>query len=161
MAAVDYFLKIDTIPGESTKKGHTGELEITSWSWGESNTGSMAGNTGGGSGKVSMQDFHFTIPMNVASPKIMLACATGQHIPTAILICRKAGTEQQEYLKITFSDVLISSYHVGGSHADVIPGDQCSFNFTKIEMGYKPQDAKGQLGAEVKTGYDLKQMQKV
>src|SRR3712207_8560183 len=35
---------------------------------------------GGGAGKVTMQDFHFTMKMNKASPKLMLACAQGDHI---------------------------------------------------------------------------------
>ena len=64
MAAVDYFLKIEGIEGESLQKGHEKQIEIMSFSWGESNTGSFAGNLGGGSGKVSMNDFHFTVPVN-------------------------------------------------------------------------------------------------
>jgi type VI secretion system secreted protein Hcp len=96
MASVDYFLKIDGIDGESTQKGHEKEIELMSFSWGESNAGSFAGNMGGGSGKVSMQDFHFTVPINKSSPKLFLACATGEHIKSAVLTCRKAGKTQQE-----------------------------------------------------------------
>ena len=91
MAAVDYFLKIDGIPGESTDSKHKNEIDIESWSWGEANSGSHAYGGGGGAGKVSVQDFNFTMHVNKASPKLFLACATGQHIKEALLTCRKAG----------------------------------------------------------------------
>jgi len=92
-----------------------------------------------------------------ATPLLMQACATGQHIADAILTCRKAGTEQQEFLVIKFNDLLISSYQTGGSgHSDVVPTDQISFNFSKIAVDYKPQKADGSLGGSVQAGYDLK-----
>lgn len=126
----------------------------------------LAHGSGGGAGKVvfqdfhfakvQMQDFHFTMRVNKASPKLMLACATGEHIKEAILTCRKAGKEQQEYLKIKFSDLLVSSYQTGGSAGDVIPMDQISLNFSKIELEYKEQKPDGTLGGATKAGYDLK-----
>ena len=162
MANVDYFLKIDGIDGESLQTGHEKELELMSFSWGESNAGSFAGNQGGGSGKVSMQDFHYTEPINRSSPKLFLACATGEHIKSATLTCRKAGKTQQEFLKWKFTDLLISSYHTGGSGgADVLPIDQVSFNFTKIEVSYAPQKQDGSLDAAIPAGYDLKAGQKI
>jgi type VI secretion system secreted protein Hcp len=91
----------------------------------------------------------------------MLACATGDHIASATLVCRKAGGGQQEYLTIKFTDLLISSYQTGGSAGDVVPVDQISFNYTKIEFEYKPQDEKGAVGAPIKAGYDLKANKKV
>ena len=162
MAAVDYFLKIDGIEGESMDKAHPKEIQLESWSWGETQSGSHAAGMGGGAGKVSMQDFHFTMPVNKASPKLMLACATGEHIKKAILTCRKAGKEQQEFLVYTFSDLIVSSYQTGGSHgANVLPTEQISLNFAKIETEYKAQKPDGSLDSPVKAGYDLKQNVKV
>ena len=157
MAAADYFLKIDGIEGESQDSKHKSEIEIQSFSFGATQTGSFAAGGGGGAGKVHMQDFHFTVPVNKASPKLMLACASGQHIKKAVLTVRKAGKEQQEYLKYTFSDVLISSYQTGGGGGNVMPVDQVSLNFAKIEHEYKEQKADGTLGGSVKAGWDLKQ----
>ena len=156
MAQVDYFLKIDGIQGESTDDKHKNEIDVQSWSWGETNTGDAAHRGGMGAGKVSMQDFHFVMHINKATPKLMEACATGQHIKSAILTCRKAGGTQQEYLKVTFSDLIVSSYQGGGSHGDMIPVDQVSLNFSKIEYEYKEQKPDGTLGGTVKAGYDLK-----
>lgn len=156
MAAVDYFLKIDGIPGESADSKHKGEIDLESFSWGATNSGSMSYAGGGGSGKTSHQDFHFVMRTSKASPKLMEACSTGQHIKKAVLTCRKAGKEQQEFLVINLEDLLVSSFQTGGSHGEIIPMDQVSLNYAKITMEYKEQKADGTLGGGVKSGYDLK-----
>ena len=156
MAQVDYFLKIDGIQGEATDSKHKNEIDVLSWSWGETNSGDAAQRGGMGAGKVQMQDFHFVMRVNKASPKLFLACANGDHIKKAVLYCRKAGKEQQEYLTVTFTDMIVSSYQTGGSSGDVIPTDQLSLNFAKIEYEYKEQKPDGTLGGAVKAGYDLK-----
>jgi type VI secretion system secreted protein Hcp len=162
MAVVDYFLKIEGVQGESADDKHKNEIDVESWSWGETNAGSSSAGGGGGAGKVSMQDFNFVMKMNKATPKLMLACASGEHIKKAELVCRKAGKEQQEYLKIVLSDVLVSSYQTGGSAgSSVVPMDQISLNFAKIEFEYKPQKADGTLDAAAKAGWDLKANKKV
>ena len=156
MAAVDYFLRIDGVPGESMDAKHKGEIDLESWSWGETSTGTTHGG-GGGGGKVQMQDFHFVMRVNKASPKLLLACASGQHFKSALLTCRKAGKDQQEFLRFTFSDILVSSFQTGGSEgSDVLPLDQVALNFSKIQVEYKEQKADGTLGAATKAGWDLK-----
>ncbi len=162
MAAVDFFLKIDGIDGESTDEKHKGEIDILSFSFGASNAGAHSGGGGGGAGKASFQDMHFTMKMNKATPKLLLACATGEHIKKAVLVTRKAGGKQEEYLKITLSDLLVSSYQTGGSSAgDVMPTEQIALNYSKIELEYKEQKADGTLGGAVKAGYDIKRNVKV
>jgi type VI secretion system secreted protein Hcp len=162
MAAVDYFLKIEGIDGESADEKHKGEIDLDSWSWGESQGGTMSAGGGGGAGKVQMQDFHFTMKVNKASPKLIGACATGEHIKKSVLTCRKAGKEQQEFLKITFTDLLISDYRIGGaSSGSTLPNDQIAFNYAKIEVEYREQKADGTLGGPIKFGYDLKANKKI
>jgi type VI secretion system secreted protein Hcp len=158
MAAVDYFLKIEGIAGESTDKKHAGSLDVESWSWGESNSGTASVGGGGGAGKVSMQDFHFTTKLSKASPNLFLYCATGKHIPSATLTCRKAGGTQVEFLTVKLEQVLISSYQTGGAGmSDIIPIDQVSMNFAKITLEYKEQGEDGSLKGSVKQTYDQKQ----
>ncbi len=141
--AVDYFLKIDGIPGESTDRQHKGEIQVDSWSMGESNSGgSVTG--GGGAGKVSFQDFHFTSKLSKASTLLMLHCANGRHIPSAVLTARKAG--RFEFLFVKMSDVLVSSIATGESEG-AVPEDSVSLSFAKIEVDYKEQKANGSLGA--------------
>jgi len=162
MAVADYFLKIDGIDGESQDAKHKNEIEIMSWSWGANQSGSFAAGGGGGAGKVSMHDFAFQKHVDKASPKLMLACAGGDHIKQATLTCRKAGKDQQEYLVVKFSDILVSSYQTGGhGEGDVRPLDSIALNFAKIEFDYKEQKADGSLGGSVKTGWDLKLNKKV
>lgn len=159
MASVDYFLKIDGIQGESQDKTHKNEIQLESFSWGATQSGTASHGGGMGAGKVQMQDFHFTMPVNKSSPKLMLVCANGDHIKNAILTCRKAGKDQQEYLKITFTDLLVSNYQTSGSaNTSVVPMDQISLNFSKVEFEYKEQKADGTLGGAIKSTYDLKQM---
>jgi type VI secretion system secreted protein Hcp len=162
MAAVDYFLKIQGIEGESGDHAHKGEIQVESWSWGETQSGSMSFGGGGGAGKVSMNDFHFVMRNCKASPKLFLACATGEHFKEALLTARKAGKQQQEFLKVKFTDCLVSSYQTGGSaQGDVLPMDQVSLNFAKIDLEYKEQKPDGSLGGAVKAGYDQKQNKQV
>ena len=93
-----------------------------------------------------------------ASPKLFLACATGEHYKTAVVVARKAGKEQQEYLKWTFTDLLVTSYHTNGSGgADVLPTDNVSMNFAKGEVEYKEQNEDGSLGGATKAGYHYKE----
>lgn len=155
--AVDFFLKIDGVDGEANDSKHKGEIDIESFSWGEVNSGDAAHRGGMGAGKVTMQDFHFVMKVNKASPKLMQHCAAGEHVKKAVLTCRKAGKDQQEYYKVTFNDLVISSYQTGGSQGNHVPVDQISFNFSKIEMEYKEQKPDGTLGGSVKGGWDVKQ----
>jgi type VI secretion system secreted protein Hcp len=160
MALVDYFLKIDTIPGESGDAKHKDEIQVLSFSFGESQSGTMAFGGGGGAGKVQMQDFHFMMNTNKASPKLFLACATGQHLKNAVLTARKAGKVQEDYLKVTLNDLLISSFQTNGDgNANSLPVDSISLNFAEIEIEYKVQNVDGTLGASTKVKYNLKEMQ--
>lgn len=159
MAAVDYFLKIDGIVGESHDSKHKDEIQLEAWSFGETNSGSFAHGGGGGAGKVNMNDFHFVKRVDKAGPKLFLACATGEHIANALLTCRKAGKDQQEYLKITFKDILVSSYQTSGSGgSDVLPSEEIALNFAAIKVEYREQKADGTLGGSTVAEYNLKTM---
>ena len=160
MAAVDYFLKIDGIEGDSTDAKHAGWIDVDSWSWGETQPVQPAGGSGGGAGKVHFQDFVFTSRVSKASPKLFLACASGQHLKEARLVGRKAGKDQQEFLTWTFSDVLVAGYQTGGTE-QALPADQVSLNFSKVTVSYKAQKADGSLDAAVTAGWDIKTNKKV
>ncbi len=155
--AVDYFLKIDGIPGESTDAKHNGEINIHSWSWGETEATGTGGPAGGGVGKPSMQDFRFSKAVDKSSPKLMLACASGQHIKDAILsCCRKAGGTSQDFLTITLTEVTVSSYEItGDSGAAIDPTDQFALHFAKIQFNYAQQKPDGTMGASTQAGWDV------
>ena len=160
--AVDYFLQITDIPGESTDAKHKDWIDVASWSWGETQSGTTHGGSGSGAGRVTFNDFHFVTHVSKASPALFLACASGQHLKEAKLVARKAGKAQQEFLTWTFSDLLVSSYQTGGTEAaDVQPMDQISLNFSKAIVSYKAQKADGSLDAPITAGWDSKTNKKV
>ena len=162
MASADYFLKIVNIKGESSDSKHKGEIELESWSFGGTNSATFSSGSGGGSGKVSLQDFHFTKKVDVASVNLFVACATGQHLASAILTCRKAGGTQEEYLVITLTDTMVSSYQTGGhAGSGVVPSEQISLGYAKIEIKYKEQKPDGTLGGDITGGWDVKTNKKV
>ncbi len=159
--AIDYFLKIDGIPGESLDSKHKDEIEVEAWSWGEANpTAARAPGAGGGAGRVQMQDFNFTTSTSKASPTLMLACASGKHFKHAVLTARKAGKSQAEFLTFSLSDILVSAYQIGGAEGEVVPMDNVSLSFSKIQVEYKQQKPDGSLGTSVKAGWDVKQNKK-
>jgi type VI secretion system secreted protein Hcp len=156
--AFDCFLKIDGIPGESEDAKHKDEIEVLSYSWGVSQTGTFGSGGGGGAGKAVFQDFHFVSGLQKSSPKLFLACATGQHIKEAVLTCRSAGEVQAEFYKMTLTDVLVSSYQHGGSaeSGESVPIEQTSLNFAKIRTDYTQRNAKGSIGGTFSAEFDLK-----
>jgi type VI secretion system secreted protein Hcp len=155
MAAFDYFLKLDGIPGESVDAKHKGEIDVLSWSWGESLPAPVNPGGGGGAGKVAMTDLHVSANLSKASPQLLLACAAGTHIKGAVLTGRKGGKAQAEFLTFSLSDVLVSAYQTGGATAEA-PLDSISLSFSKIEMTYREQTAKGGLGPAIRVGWDRK-----
>jgi type VI secretion system secreted protein Hcp len=162
MAVVDFFLKLDGILGESKDAKHKGEIDLESFSWAESNAGTPAGGAGGGggAGKVHMDDLHVQMKMSKASPLLLLACASGQHIKQAVLTARKAGKEQLEFLVVKMTDVLVSSYETAAG-TDALPTDTVSFNFARIDVELRPQRPDGTPDAPVKVGWDVKANRKV
>src|SRR3954471_11793272 len=113
--AVDMFLKIDGVDGESKDKKHAKEIDVLAWSWGLSNSGSAHVGGGAGAGKVNVQDVSFTKWVDKTSPSLMLACCNGKHFDKATLVVRKAGESPLEYLIITLEELIITSISTGGS----------------------------------------------
>ena len=153
--AFDAFLKLDGFPGESKDQRHPDEIEIESFSWGLSNSVVVSGG-GGGAGKASFQDINFTNRTHKSSPKLMLACASGQHIKKAVLSIRKAGASTFDYIKLTFEDVLVSSFQEAGDTGGDAVADNMSLNFATIDFEYTEQNADGSPGAVTEAGWDLR-----
>lgn len=154
--AVDMFLKIDGIKGESKDHKHMDEIHVESYSWGATNMGTHGMGGGGGAGKVNMQDFMVTKLVDASSADLFLSCAGGKHIAKAEFVVRKAGEKPLEYLKIKLSDILISSIQHGGSNGSDLLTEHLSINYAKIEIEYAPQDAKGAGAGVSKAGWDVK-----
>ncbi len=170
--AFDAFLKLPGIPGESEDSKHSKEIELLSYTFGATQAGTAAIGGGLGAGKVQPVDLTIVKYVDLASPLLYSYCCSGQALATGTLTVRKAGTSQQEYLKIDMSDIIITSVQQGGTTSSGsvgsgqsssgaaapsdIPTETISLNYTQLSQTYAPQKSDGTLGGTVKKGYNFK-----
>lgn len=155
--AVDMFMKVGDIKGEARDKSHSDEIDVLSWSWGLSQSGTMHISGGGGAGKVSVQDLSFTKYVDKSSTNLMLACCNGKHYPEALLTVRKAGENPVEYIKVTMTDVLITGVSTGGSGGEDRITENVMLNFAKVKVEYTPQKPDGSADAAMDMGWNIEE----
>jgi type VI secretion system secreted protein Hcp len=156
--AVDMFLKLDGIEGESQDKVHAKSIDVLAWSWGLSQSGCFHAGGGGGSGKANFQDISVTKYVDKSSMTLMGKIATGQHIEKAKLIVRKAGgTAPIEYVVIEMEKVMVTSLSTGGSGGEDKLTENISLNFAIAKVSYLPQKADGGADAAVEFKWDISQ----
>lgn len=157
--AISLYMKIDGVSGECPNAAYKEYIELDSFHWGASQPSSMATGGGGSSGKVSFHDLTAVGKMDKAYPTVMQQMANGKHFATVEIKGAKMGTGQMEYLKITLSDVLITSADVSGANGAEIVANY-SFQAAKIKWWYQAQDDKGaKQGGPVDFGWDIKSNQ--
>ena len=153
--AVDIFLKIDDIKGESADKAHAGEIDVLTWTFGMSQTGTTHSGAGGGAGKVDVNDITITKYIDMSSPNFVKACCKGSHFKQAVLICRKAGGTPLEYIKVTLYDIIIANISTTGAGTDDRQTESVTLNFGKFEYSYTPQTAAGAGGAALPVTWNI------
>ena len=149
------FMKLQGIDGESTVAGHEGEIDVLSLAWGVTNASSGATGGGAGTGRASFQDLHFQTTLSKAGPNLMLACATGRHLASAVLTFTRGGSSPFTYLVIRLTDCLITWYESAVGE-DAAPTDDVGLTFSTIDMTYTVQNADGSAGETVETLFDLR-----
>jgi type VI secretion system secreted protein Hcp len=155
--AVDMFIKIGKIDGESQDKvyGPKKFIDVLAWSWGLSNSGSAHLGAGAGSGKVNVQDLSFTKYVDSSTPALLMAGCNGEHFDEANLIVRKAGTKPVEYIKIKLSEVLVTSVSTGGSGGEDRLTENVTLNFAVVHLDYTPQKTDGSAGTAIPFEWDI------
>ncbi len=153
--AVDMFMKIGDIDGESTDQSHPKDIDVLAWSWGMSQSGTTHMGGGGGAGKVSVMDLSFTKYVDSSSHALIQACCTGKHYDEAKLVVRKAGTTQLEYIIITMTEVIVTNVSTGGSGGEDRLTENCTLNFAKFKFEYAPQMPDGSLEAVKDFTYNI------
>jgi type VI secretion system secreted protein Hcp len=154
--AVDMFLKLGDIKGEAKGDGHKEEIDVLAWSWGMSNSGTAHMGGGAGAGKVNVQDLSFTKYIDKASPDLMLRCCNGGHIPEATLVVQKSGGDKPlDYLKVTLTDLMVTSVSTGGSGGEDRLTENVTLNFAKVKVQYTEQTEKGTAGAKPAMTWDI------
>jgi len=153
--AVDMFIDIAGIAGESKDSAYKGKIDVLAWSWGMSQSGTFHAGGGGGAGKANVQDLSLTKWVDDASAPLMLATLNGKHLAKATLIVRKAGEKPQDYLKIEMTDVMVTSVSTGGSGGEDRLTENVTLNFAKVKLDYFIQNEKGAVTAGTKFNFDI------
>ena len=153
--AMDMFMKIAGLKGESVDKTHAGEIDVLAWSWGVSNSGSAHVGGGAGAGKANVQDLSFTKYIDKSTPDLLLSCCNGKHHDDATLIVRKAGEKPLEYLKITMTEVLVTSVSTGGSGGEDRLTENVTLNFASVKLEYVEQTKGGGTGDKPSMNWNI------
>jgi len=153
--AIDMFLKLATVDGESTDSVHSGEIDLLSWSFAAHQTGTSNTGGGAGAGRVAIQDLTLTKKVDKSSPTLFALCCSGAHLDDGTLTVRKAGGEALEYLIIKMEHILITGCQTTGSDGQDQLVEQVSLNFKRVGLKYTPQKDDGTGGPEVAGGWDI------
>lgn len=158
--AFDGFLKIGTIKGESQDSSFAGSknwIDVLSFTYGVTQSGSASSQGGLTAGKANFQDFTFTQKVHIGSPEMFLTCSNGKVHEEAWFVARKAGETPQVFLQIKMKNVLITSVtSQGAGGPDEIPTETVSMTAEMLAVWYGQQDAKGQIASNIATGWDQK-----
>jgi type VI secretion system secreted protein Hcp len=152
--ALNTFIKIDSIKGESQDDKHKGEIDVLSWNWGLERPAATPSGGGGAAGKVSVHDLSITKRTDLSTTQLMLACANGGHIKEALLTVRKPDRNQLEFVRIRMNDVTVRAVSTADSGADSIT-ENVALNFAKVEVDYVPQRPDGSAGTTVQFKWDF------
>jgi type VI secretion system secreted protein Hcp len=155
--AVEIFLELPDVEGESLKSGFEGKVDILQYSWASSQSATRHSGTGGGSGQANVGDIHFSKYLDKSTPVLFKTLLMGKHYDTGTLTVRKVtGGKPLDYLVIKLEEVIISSYQTGGgAGGDDRIIENMSLNFRKFEMIYTVQEGKGAGSAQVPVSYDI------
>ena len=142
--AIDMFLKLGDIVGESQDAVHRDEIDVLAWSWGASQAGSLHVATGGAAGKANFQDLSITKLVDRSSDDLLRILATGDNIAEGQLTLRSSGSVKPlEFLVIKFSPVLVTSLTPGGSAGEDRLTENLTLNFGQFEYQYTPRRPDG------------------
>jgi type VI secretion system secreted protein Hcp len=146
-SAVDMFLKIEGVKGESSSKDHKGEIDILSWSWGLSNSGK----SGGKGGKPDVQAISLIKHFDITSPELMLSTLSGKRYNKAVLsVANTNKGKSSDFLVLTLNDVNVTSISSGGSKGETQLTESVTLDFTKFKLEYIAPRKEGQ-GEEKKS----------
>lgn len=156
--AIDVYLHIDGIKGESSDDRHKDWIECKSVSWAVEQPRSATSSTGGGhtAERCEHRDVVITKLADLASPILLQTCAAGRTIPRAKLEFMRADAqgERVKYFEIELDNVLIGAVSPSVSEGDVLT-EEVGFKFSKVRWKYTQQRISGGMGGNTSGGWDL------
>ncbi|MEQ3695880.1 MAG: type VI secretion system tube protein Hcp [Pseudomonadales bacterium] len=141
-AAVDMFIKIGDVEGESQHADHRGAIDVLAWSWGVSSEG-QRNNRGG----ACVDGLSLTKWIDKASGELMMSVVANQSFPEATLTITRQGERPIDYLTITLRNVSVSSVSTGGSSGQDRLTESVTLNFEVAEWVYTEQRPDGRPGS--------------
>jgi type VI secretion system secreted protein Hcp len=153
--AVDFYLTMDGVQGESQHEKYKNYIQLQSWSWGATNSSSVAGTGGSGSGWADLSDFSCMVYFDKSTPKFFKSICKGDHIAKGTMNCVKAGGDGKPYLKVDFTEIFITGLQMSASSEH--PAVSLSFTYNEISIDYSVQDDKGNLQSTGAVKYSTKE----
>lgn len=142
MAAVDMFLRIDNVTGESVDAKHKGEIDVLAWSWGQS--AGEARTSRGALPALCIQDLSLTKYIDAATPELIMNSLVGEVAPQAVLkVVRRAGDSSTTFLTLTMRNVTVAAYNTGGSGGEDRLTENVVLHFESMDGSYQKQNADG------------------
>jgi type VI secretion system secreted protein Hcp len=142
-SATNYYLRIPTIPGDSTVQAHVNDIDVQTFSWGVTASSTRA----------TFGDVTITKYVDPASPLLMKATANGQTFSSVTLFAEKPGSTPFEYYRLTLANANMKSFKQSGTRASGIL-DTVAFSYTRITLRHTRQLATGGT-AVVQACWDL------
>jgi len=156
--AIDVYLQIDGIKGESTDDRHKDWIECQSVQWDVAQPKSATASTGGGhtAERCEHSDIVFSKLADLASPILLQTCAQGKTIPKARFEFMRADGqgERIKYFEIELENLLIGSVSESVGQGDIL-GEHVGLKFSKVKWKYTQQKIAGGAGGNTSGGWDL------
>jgi len=156
--AIDVYLQIDGIKGESQDDKHKDWIEITSAQWGVLQPKSATASTGGGhtAERCEHRSVTLTKLADLSSPMLMQTSSAGKTIPKAKLEFFRADGqgERIKFYEVEMENVLIASVNQA-IHEGSFLQDSVALRFSKIKWKYTQQKIGGGVGGNTSGGWDL------
>jgi type VI secretion system secreted protein Hcp len=145
--AVDMFLKLAGIAGESQNAQHKGEIDILGWSWGVAEAQAAAGGGGAAAGKPNFHQLSVQKLFDLASAPLLAAVAKGSRIATGTLTIVRTGAAPETFLVLNMKDIAIASVNMAESQMENRPTETIALIFGQIDFEYTGFNANGAKGA--------------
>ena len=156
--AIDVYLQIDGIKGESTDDKHAGWIECKSVNWEVLQPKSATASTGGGhtAERTEHKDIVIAKLADLATPLLLQNCSSGKTIPKAKLEFLRADGkgERIKYFEIELENILISSVAPSVAQGDILT-EELSLKYSKVKWKYTQQKVGGGSGGNTSGGWDL------
>jgi type VI secretion system secreted protein Hcp len=156
--AIDVYLSLEGIKGESTDEGHKGWIECQSVHWAISQPKSATSSTAGGHSaeRCDMTDISFIKIADLATPLLAQSCASGRTLPRAkfeFLRADGAGGRVL-YFEIELTCAMIG-HLAPGIEAGSILTEAVGLKFAKVVWRYTQQKVSGGSAGNTQGGWDL------